>query len=115
MSIKKADRRLRIHRSIRKKIKGVASRPRLSIFRSNSGIYAQLIDDENGVTISSISSKKLVLKGTKIEQSKQVGAELAKEASSKGISEIVFDRGGYLYHGRVQALADGVREGGLKF
>ena len=116
MSNKKELRRLRIKRGIRAKISGTPARPRLSVFRSNNAIYAQLIDDLGGSTLASASSTEL--KGEKItrtEVSKSVGQKLAEKAISKGISEVVFDRGGYLYHGRVKALADGAREGGLKF
>lgn len=115
MPTKKDLRRLRIRRGIRKRLSGTDSKPRLSVFRSNKEIYAQIIDDVNGVTLASYSSKQLKDKGNKVEISSKVGAEIAKLASDKGISTIVFDRGGYLYHGRVKALADGAREGGLKF
>lgn len=116
MATKKDLRRLRIKRSIRKKISGTGVKPRLSVFRSNTGIYAQIIDDIAGKTIISASSVELKTeKGTKSELSKSVGLKLAEKAKSNGISEVVFDRGGYLYHGRVKALADGAREGGLKF
>jgi large subunit ribosomal protein L18 len=116
MATKKDLRRLRIKRSIRKKISGTAAKPRLSVFRSNTGIYAQIIDDIAGKTIISASTLELKTeKGTKSELSKIVGLKIAEKAKSNGISEVVFDRGGYLYHGRVKALADGAREGGLKF
>jgi large subunit ribosomal protein L18 len=116
MATIKDKRRLRIKRSIRKKISGLATKPRLSVFRSNKGIYAQLIDDKSGVTLLSCSTAELkTVKGTKVEISKTVGQKLAEKAVSSGITEVVFDRGGYLYHGRVKALADGAREGGLKF
>lgn len=109
-------RRLRIRRGIRRKVQGIAVKPRLSVFRSNTGIYAQLIDDVNGKTIASASSAALKgEKGTKVELSKKAGLKLAELAKSIGITEVVFDRGGYLYHGRVKALAEGAREGGLKF
>ena len=111
----KLQRRDRIKKSIRKKVSGSASSPRLTVFRSNKEIYAQLIDDENGKTLLACSSKGLKAKGTKVEVSKAVGAEVAKKASASGIETVKFDRNGYLYHGRVKALAEGAREGGLKF
>jgi len=114
----KVIRRQKIRYNIRKKIAGTAQKPRLSVFRSNSGIFAQLIDDVKGVTIVAASTKdKAVVaeKSNKTEQSKLVGQAIAKKASELGVKEIVFDRGGYLYHGRVKALAEGAREGGLKF
>ncbi|GDX52434.1 50S ribosomal protein L18 [Bacteroidota bacterium] len=108
--------RFKIHKRIRKKISGTAERPRISIYRSNSEIYAQLINDEAGHTLLAASSRDLKdIKGTKIEKSKQVGVALAKMAADKGITTAVFDRGGFLYHGRVQAIAEGAREGGLQF
>jgi large subunit ribosomal protein L18 len=116
MAFQKELRRLKIRKSIRKKISGSTSKPRLSIFRSNKGIYAQIIDDLKGTTLVSASVAELKnLKGSKTEVSKSVGQLLAEKAISNGVSEVVFDRGGYLYHGRVKALADGAREGGLKF
>lgn len=116
MATKKDLRRLKIRRSIRKKISGTNSKPRLSVFRSNKGIYVQLIDDVQGLTLVSASSSEIQSeKGTKTELSKVVGQKLAEKALSNGITEVVFDRGGYLYHGRVKALAEGAREGGLKF
>ena len=109
-------KRTRIRHRIRKKIKGTAERPRLSVFRSNRDIYAQLIDDLKGVTLASASSRELGQEGiTKTEASREVGKKLAEKASANGIAEVVFDRGGYQYHGRVKALAEGAREGGLKF
>ncbi len=114
----KTARRQNIRFGIRKKISGVAIKPRLSVFRSNSEIYAQLIDDINGQTLASASSKDKIIvaqKGNKTEKSKMVGTAIATKASELGLKEVVFDRGGYLYHGRVKALADGAREGGLKF
>jgi large subunit ribosomal protein L18 len=116
MATNKESRRLRIRRSIRRKISGTTLKPRLSVYRSNKAIYAQIIDDLTGHTIVSASSQELKsAKGTKVEISKSVGQKLAEKASSNGISEVTFDRGGYLYHGRVKALAEGAREGGLKF
>lgn len=111
-------RRNRIRRRARAKIRGTAERPRLSVFRSNKQIYAQIIDDDNGQTLASCSSriKDLSLQPlSKIEQSSQVGKKLAELAKEKGIDAVIFDRGGYKYHGRVKALADGAREGGLRF
>ncbi|MFY9422954.1 MAG: 50S ribosomal protein L18 [Bacilli bacterium] len=108
-------RKLR-HLRIRQKIKGTSSKPRLNVFRSNTHIYAQVIDDEKGVTLVSASSIELKLKnGSNIEAAKQVGALVAKRASEKKIENVVFDRGGYLYHGRVKALAEAARAAGLKF
>ncbi len=102
---------------IRKKISGTASCPRLSVFRSNKDIYAQLIDDQTGVTLAAANSrnKSMTTTGTKTEKSKAVGLAIAEAAKAKGIEACVFDRGGNLYHGRVKALAEGAREGGLKF
>lgn len=103
------------HRRVRGKLSGTADRPRLNVFRSNTGIYAQVIDDVAGVTLASASTlDKEVSKGTKTEQAVAVGKLVAERANAKGISEVVFDRGGYLYHGRVKALADAARENGLK-
>jgi large subunit ribosomal protein L18 len=114
----KTARRQNIRFGIRKKINGTAAKPRLSVFRSNSEIYAQLIDDVNGNTLAAASSKDksiLAQKGTKSEKGKLVGTAIAAKATELGFKEVVFDRGGYLYHGRVKAVADGAREGGLKF
>lgn len=119
MALSKVERRLRIRRRIRKRVSGTAQKPRLSVFRSNTNIYAQIIDDVNGVTLASASSsvKEIASKTniTKTEQARLVGQLAAKNAIEKGVTEVVFDRGGYLYHGRVKALADAAREGGLKF
>jgi large subunit ribosomal protein L18 len=115
MANQKEVRRLRIRRGIRKKVSGTTVKPRLAVFRSNKEIYAQLIDDLSGHTLLSISSQELKSKGTKTEISTLVGKKLAEKAAQAGISEVKFDRGGYLYHGRVKALAEGAREGGLKF
>ncbi len=114
----KVIRRQKIRYAVRKKIAGSTEKPRLSVFRSNSDIYVQLIDDVTGKTIASASSKDKDIqaqKGTKIEASKLVGSAIARKASELGLSAVVFDRGGYLYHGRVKAIAEGAREGGLKF
>lgn len=117
MKVSKADRRKRIHYRVRKKIKGTPARPRLCVFRSNRYIYAQIIDDLAGVTLASASSfeKSFSATGPKKEQAAVVGKMVAERAVSKNITTVVFDRGGYLYHGRVKALADGAREGGLVF
>ncbi|WP_109832153.1 50S ribosomal protein L18 [Reichenbachiella versicolor] len=115
MAITKEQRRLRIRRGIRNKVNGTVERPRLSVFKSNKGIYVQLIDDANGHTLASTSSAELGKSVVNIEISKEVGKKLAEKASGAGITSVVFDRGGYPYHGKVKALADGAREGGLKF
>jgi large subunit ribosomal protein L18 len=116
MATQKELRRLRIRRGIRKKIAGTNVKPRLSVFRSNTGIYAQLIDDERGVTLASASSTELKSeKGSKSEISTLVGKKIAEKALAAGVKDVIFDRGGYLYHGRVKSLADGAREGGLNF
>ena len=109
------DRRTRIKAHIRHKVSGTALKPRLTVFRSNTQIYGQLIDDVNGKTLASASSLGLKDKVNKIEQAAKVGALLAKVAMEAGITEVVFDRNGYLYHGRVKQLADAAREAGLKF
>jgi large subunit ribosomal protein L18 len=114
----KTSRRQRIRYGIRKKIDGTKAKPRLSVFRSNTEIYAQIIDDVQGLTIAAASSKDkdiVAQKGTKSEKSKLVGAAIARKAVDLGIKEVVFDRGGYLYHGRVKSVADGAREAGLQF
>ena len=119
MALTKQDRRLRIKRRIRKQISGSASRPRMSVFRSNKQIYVQFIDDLEGKTLLSVGSKmkEIAEKGNvaKIEQAKLVGNLAAKKAKEQGITNVVFDRNGYLYHGRVKSLAEAAREGGLKF
>jgi large subunit ribosomal protein L18 len=110
--------RKKIHYRIRKRVSGVASKPRLSVYRSNCDIYAQLIDDANGSTLAAASSRDKDIaaqKGTKVEKSKLVGAAIARKAGELGIEKVVFDRGGFLYHGRIKALADGAREAGLNF
>jgi large subunit ribosomal protein L18 len=114
----KSSAREKIKFRIRKKINGVAARPRLSVFRSNADIYAQLINDENGSTIASVSSLDKDIKAqkvTKTEKSKLVGNAIARKATELGLTAVVFDRGGYIYHGRVKAVAEGAREGGLQF
>jgi len=115
MAFNKEKRRLKIRRGIRQKISGTKERPRLSVYKSNTGIYAQLIDDDSGHTIASASSKELGQAGITVTISRDVGKKLAEKAVASGIKTVVFDRSGYLYHGRVKALADGAREGGLKF
>lgn len=115
---KKFVRRTKIRYRIRKKAKGTAERPRLAVFRSNKEIYAQLIDDLAGHTLAAASSRDTAIagvKGPKVETSKLVGEALAEKALAAGITNVTFDRGGYLYHGRVKALADGAREKGLNF
>ena len=116
MSLTKSDRRQRIRFRIRKSISGIAAKPRLSVFRSNKEIYAQLIDDVNGLTLLSASSReKEVGKGTNVEVAAAVGKLVAEKALKAGIDTVTFDRGGYLYHGRIQSLAEGARAAGLKF
>lgn len=118
MALTKQERRVRIKYRIRKKMSGTADRPRMSVFRSNTHIYVQLIDDLTGTTLAAASSKEKEIAGqkvTKIDQAKMVGKKIAQVAAEKGITEVVFDRNGYLYHGRVKGLADAARENGLKF
>lgn len=109
--------RIKRHKRVRAKISGTPERPRLNVFRSGMNIYAQIIDDVNGVTLAAASSleKDFACDGTKTDAAKQVGQMVAERAKAKGIENVVFDRGGYVYHGRVQALAEGAREGGLQF
>jgi large subunit ribosomal protein L18 len=114
--ITKRQARMRRHRRVRSKIEGTAERPRLVVFRSNRGIFAQLVDDRSGRTLASASWTALSgSSGSKTEQANAVGKALAEAAKKAGIERCVFDRGGYLYHGRVKALAEGAREGGLRF
>lgn len=117
MALTKSERRQRIKMRVRKKVAGNNERPRLSVFRSNKEIYAQMINDLTGETIVSASSleKDVKAEGTKKEVAREVGKAVAKKAAEKGITECSFDRNGYLYHGRVKELAEGAREGGLKF
>jgi large subunit ribosomal protein L18 len=116
MTVTVREARLRRHRRVRGKISGTAERPRLVVFRSNRGIFAQLVDDEARRTIASASWLQLrPTKGTKTDQAAEVGKALAAAARKAGIETCVFDRAGYLYHGRVKALAEGAREGGLQF
>ena len=109
--------RIKRHKRVRAKISGTPERPRLCVFRSETNIYAQVIDDVNGVTLVSASSleKDFKVAGTKSDAAKQVGVNVAERAKAKGIDTVVFDRGGYVYPGRVKALAEGAREGGLQF
>lgn len=117
MSITKQYRRTRIKMRLRKKIKGTESTPRLSVFRSNRDIYAQIVNDADGRTLAAASSrdKDFSAKGTKIEVAAEVGKAIAVKALAAGINTVVYDRNGYLYHGRVKSLAEAAREGGLKF
>ena len=117
MAGSKFSRRERIKKGIRKHLSGSTERPRLSVYRSNKGIYAQVIDDQAGITLVSASSltKEFAASGNKVEQSKAVGKLIAEKALAAGISKVVFDRNGYLYHGRVKSLAEGAREAGLDF
>ena len=114
----KSVRRKNIRHRIRRKISGLGNKPRLSVFRSNTDIYVQLIDDTKGVTLAAASSKDkdvVAHKGNKVDKSKLVGSAIARKATELGIKDVTFDRGGYLYHGRVKSVADGAREGGLIF
>jgi large subunit ribosomal protein L18 len=111
----KDKRRIKIKLGIRNKLSGTPERPRLTVFRSNKQIYAQVIDDTQGVTLASASSLKLAEKSPKKEQAVKVGELIAKNAQEAGVQTVVFDRNGYLYHGRVKELADAARKGGLKF
>ena len=115
--INKKAMRLKRHIRVRGKVSGTAERPRLNVFRSNANIYAQIIEDVNGVTLVSANTLEKGFEGAtgNAEAAKKVGVTLAERAKAKGIEEVVFDRGGYVYHGRVAALAEGAREGGLKF
>ena len=116
MKVTKAQHRKRIHYRIRKKISGTASRPRLTVFRSNKSIYCQLIDDVAAHTIAAADSREITTTGlNKVIQSQEVGKLIAERGKAAGVETIVFDRTGYLYHGRIKALADGAREGGLNF
>ncbi|SEW39755.1 large subunit ribosomal protein L18 [Chryseobacterium wanjuense] len=117
MALSKLEKRIRIKRRVRGKISGSSELPRLSVYKSNKEIYAQLIDDKSGKTLASASSREkgVDANGTKTEVSAAVGKAIAAKAKAAGIENIVFDRNGFVYHGRVKALADGAREGGLKF
>lgn len=114
MTTKKVERRIKIKYRIRKRVSGTAERPRLCVFRSNKEIYAQVINDEKGVTLASASSVGLDIK-PKMQQAAKVGELISKNAQAAGITSVVFDRNGYLYHGRVKELADAARNGGLNF
>ncbi|GAC1406319.1 MAG: 50S ribosomal protein L18 [Chloroflexota bacterium] len=111
------ERRIRRHRSIRKRLRGTAQRPRLNVFRSSANIYVQVIDDDLGNTLAAASTLEGAVQATKTKtaQARLVGQLAAERAKAKGVQKVVFDRGGYLYHGRIQAVADGAREGGLEF
>ena len=117
MSKQKREARIRRHRRVRKKVKGTAVRPRLAVFRSNRHISAQVIDDRTGRTLASASTTEADLRASSgtVDTAKAVGEKLAERAKSAGISTVVFDRGGFIYHGRVAALAEGARSGGLEF
>jgi large subunit ribosomal protein L18 len=115
MAVKKVSRQDRIKRSIRMKISGSAEKPRLSVYRSNTAVYAQIIDDSNGNTLAASYSKETGVKGNTVEGAGAVGKKIAEKAIAAGITKVVFDRNGYLYHGKVKAVADGAREGGLQF
>jgi large subunit ribosomal protein L18 len=119
MALTKRERRYRIKQRIRKKAFGTAEKPRMSVYRSNKGIYVQFIDDLEGRTLAAASSQEKTIQEkenlNKAQQAEAVGELAAKKASEKGIEQVLFDRNGYLYHGRVKALADGARKGGLKF
>ena len=117
MALSKSEKRNRIHLRIRKTISGTAERPRLCVFRSNKEIYAQIIDDLSGKTLGAASSrdKGIVAGSNKSETANLVGKAIAEQAVKSGVESVIFDRGGYLYHGRVKQLAEGAREGGLKF
>lgn len=118
MAFSKESRRLKIRKRIRGTVSGTASRPRLSVFRSNKEIYAQIVDDVAGTTLVAASSRDKGLvdaSGTKIEKASAVGKSIAEKALKAGVEAVAFDRGGYLYHGRIKSLADGAREAGLKF
>ena len=115
MALNKEQKRARIKRRVRGKISGSAELPRLSVYKSNKEIYAQLIDDKDGKTLAQASSRALKASGNKVDVSAEVGKAIAEKAKAVGIESVVFDRNGFVYHGRVKALADGAREGGLKF
>ena len=116
MKLSVEQKRRRRHRRVRGKVHGSAARPRLCVFRSSKGIYAQVIDDDAGRTLAAASTLVLdTSSGTKSERAAEVGKLVAQRAREAGVEKVVFDRGGYLYHGRVKALADGAREGGLEF
>jgi large subunit ribosomal protein L18 len=111
----KRDARLRRHNRVRAKVSGTAEIPRLSVFRSNRGLYIQLIDDVAGITIACVTDAEIKTGKTKVEKAKEAGLIIARKAEEKKLKKVVFDRGGYQYHGRTQAVAEGAREGGLEF
>lgn len=113
--LQKQIKRNKIHRKIRMKIMGTKDRPRLCVFKSGKHVYAQLIDDDHGKVLAAVSDIKLKSKGNKVAHSMEVGKLIAKEAAARKIEKVVFDRGGFVFHGRIKAVADGAREGGLKF
>lgn len=115
MALSKLNRRIRLKKGIRKKISGTADRPRLSVFKSNKRIYGQIIDDVAGHTLAAVSSQEIGKDGVNIGISKEAGEKLAAKAKDAGIENVIFDRNGYPYHGKVKSFADGAREGGLKF
>lgn len=115
MAVSKLQRRKRIKLGIRRKISGTGNRPRVSVFRSNKGIYGQIIDDIKGVTLAAASSFEIGKEKNNVEVSKEVGKKLAEKAKAAGVETVIFDRSGYPYHGKVKAFAEGAREGGLKF
>ncbi|HZU61027.1 MAG TPA: 50S ribosomal protein L18 [Solirubrobacteraceae bacterium] len=116
MTLTAPQKRLKRRRRVRSKVRGSAQRPRISVFRSNRGIFAQLVDDDTGRTLAAVNWTEGELRGlARLEQAKRAGELLARRAGEAGVQEAVFDRGGYQYHGRVKALADGAREGGLRF
>jgi large subunit ribosomal protein L18 len=115
MAAAKNNRKDRIKKSIRMKISGTSERPRLSVYRSNKAVYAQVIDDSKGQTIVACYTKETGVKGNTVEAAKEVGKKVAEKAIAAGLSKVVFDRSGYLYHGKIKAVADGAREAGLQF
>lgn len=115
MATKRENRRIRIKKRIKSKLSGTTQRPRLSIFRSNKFIYAQVIDDTKGATLISAYSGEIESKSFDVATAKEVGKKIAEKALQQGVETVVFDRNGYLYHGKIKALAEGAREGGLKF
>lgn len=114
MALSKDEKRTKAKRRIRSKVFGTSERPRMSVFRSNKEVYAQIIDDSKGTTLVSASSRDKKFSGTKVEQAQAVGKLVAEKANKAGIKQVVFDRNGYVYHGRIKSLADGAREAGLK-
>lgn len=115
MPVTKLQRRKRIKLGVRRKISGTTTRPRISVFRSNKGIYGQIIDDLKGVTLAAASSFEIGKERNNVEVSKEVGKKLAEKAKAAGVETVIFDRNGYPYHGKIKAFAEGAREGGLKF